>query len=375
MRFKRCTRWLEPAEARKDSKENMKKKGIAQAFSPEHSDYRKFILSIRELIDKARFRVFKIASNTQVLLYWTIGEGIVQLQDKHGWGDAVVENLARDLKKSIPDAVSFSARNLWLMRQLYIEYRGLAEKLKQLVSEIPWGQNILVMQKVTSIDERKYYLNAVREMGWSRNVLLNQIKGKAYQRHVTKTKQHNFEKALPVHLSEQADKAMKDVYMLDFLGITHPVLEREFEKRMIACMRDVLLEFGTGFAFIGSQYTLSTKTKDYRVDLLFYQRKLRCLVAVDLKSGAFEPEFAGKMNFYLNLLDDTVREPDENPSIGIILCAGKDRFDVEYALRGINKPMGVAEYQLTRILPESLKGSLPNPSQIRKRLMKEFTKQ
>jgi predicted nuclease of restriction endonuclease-like (RecB) superfamily len=220
--------------------------------------------------------------------------------------------------------------------------------------------------------QKRYYLQAVREMGWSRNVLLNQIKGKAYERHLATTKQHNFEKALPVHLAEQADKAMKDVYMLDFLGIVHPVLEQEIEKRMIACIRDVLLEFGNGFAFIGSQYRLSTKTKEYRVDLLFYQRKLRCLVAVDLKAGAFEPEFAGKMNFYLNLLDDTVKEPGENPPIGIILCAEKDRFDVEYALRGIDKPVGIAEYQLTSILPESLKGSLPGPAEIKKQLMKEF---
>jgi predicted nuclease of restriction endonuclease-like (RecB) superfamily len=364
---------------------NMKKTSIALSFSPEHTDYQKFLLSIRELVDRARYHVYKTASNTQVLLYWTIGEGIVRLQDKHGWGDAVVENLASDLRKSFPDSVSFSARNLWLMRQLYTEYRDLTAKLKQAAaelgklkqaaSEIPWWQNVIIMQKIKTVEERRYYLQSVREMGWSRNVLLNQIKGKAYERQITKAKQHNFEKALPVHLAEQADKAMKDVYMLDFLGITHPVLKREFEKRMIACMRDVLLEFGNGFAFIGSQYTLSTKTKDYRVDLLFYQRKLKCLVAVDLKAGAFEPEFAGKMNFYLNLLDDTVKEPDENPSIGIILCAERDRFDVEYALRGINKPVGVAEYQLTSVLPESLKGSLPDPAQLKKKLMKEFKKQ
>lgn len=363
----------------------MKKQVIAQGFTPEHTDYRKLVASIHELVDKARYHVFTVAARSQVQLYWTIGESIVQLQEKNGWGDAVVETLASDLKNRFPEAISFSARNLWLMRQLYTEYRDLARKLKQaaselaklkqLVSEIPWGQNILIIQKTTNIDQRRYYLKATREMGWSRNALLHQIKGNAYQRHITEAKQHNFEKALPVHLAEQADKTMKDVYMLDFLGITHPVLERTIETRMIACMRDVLLEFGNGFAFVGSQYKLSTKTKDYRVDLLFYQRKLRCLVAVDLKAGAFEPEFAGKMNFYLNLLDDTVKESYENPSIGIILCAEKDRFDVEYALRGINKPVGVAEYQLTSILPESLKGSLPDPAQLNKKLMKEFKKQ
>lgn len=357
-----------------ESKE-MKKNTLVMSFSPEHSDYRKFLLSIRELVDKGRYYVFKAASGTQVLLYWTIGEGIVLLQDKHGWGNAVVENLADDLKKDFPESVSFSARNLWLMRQIYTEYRDLTSKLKQAASEIPWWQNVIIMQKVKTLEERRYYLQAVREMGWSRNVLLNQIKGNAFQRQSAQHKQHNFEKALPVHLAEQADKAMTDVYMLDFLGITHPVLEREIEIRMIACMRDVLLEFGNGFAFIGSQYKLATKTKEYRVDLLFYQRKLKCLIAVDLKAGAFEPEFAGKMNFYLNLLDDTVKEADENPSIGIILCAERDRFDVEYALRGISNPVGVAEYQLTKVLPEALKGSLPDPAQLKKKLMKEFKKQ
>jgi predicted nuclease of restriction endonuclease-like (RecB) superfamily len=242
---------------------NMKNQVITQSFTPEHTDYRKLVASIHELVDKARYHVFTVAANSQVQLYWTIGESIVQLQEKNGWGDAVVETLASDLKNRFPEAISFSARNLWLMRQLYTEYRDLTRKLKQaaselsklkqVASEIPWWQNVVIMQKVKTLEERRYYLKATREMGWSRNVLLNQIKGNAYRRHITEAKQHNFEKALPVHLAEQADKTMKDVYMLDFLGITHPVLERTIETRMIACMRDVLLEFGNGFAFVGSQ--------------------------------------------------------------------------------------------------------------------------
>lgn len=173
------------------------------------------------MVDKARYQVFKLAAHSQVQLYWAIGERIVHLQEKHGWGDAVVETLSADLKKRFPDSISFSVRNLWLMRQLFTEYRELTKKLKQpaselaklkqLVSEIPWGQNILIIQKITTLDQRRYYLQATCEMGWSRNVLLNQIKGDAYQRQITAAKQHNFEKALPVHLAEQADKAMKDV--------------------------------------------------------------------------------------------------------------------------------------------------------------------
>jgi predicted nuclease of restriction endonuclease-like (RecB) superfamily len=161
----------------------MKKRAIAQNFSPEHSDYQQFLLSVRELVDNARYHVFKTTSNTQVQLYWMIGEGIVRLQDKHGWGDAIVENLSQDLRKCFPDSVSFSARNLWLMRQMYTEYRDLTKKLKQAASEIPWWQNVVIIQKVKALDERRYYLQATRDMGWSRNVLLHQIKGKAYQRH------------------------------------------------------------------------------------------------------------------------------------------------------------------------------------------------
>ncbi len=361
----------------------MKKKTVTRAFSPRHSDYKKLLMEIKDQVESARYHAFRAASNAQVGLYWSIGQSIVALQEKHDWGDAVVETLSHDLSKWYPDSFSFSPRNLWLMRQMYTDYRKLTvklkqpvselEKLKQLASEIPWWHNVVIMQKVRTIEERRYYLEAARQMGWSRNVLLNQIKGDAYLRQ-SRPKQHNFPKALPIHLAEQADKAIKDVYMLDFLGILHPVLERELESRMIACMRDVLLEFGNGFSFIGSQYVLSTKTKDYRIDLLFYQRKLQCLVAVDLKAGAFEPEFAGKMNFYLNLLDDTVKEPYENPSVGIILCAEKDKFDVEYALRGIAKPVGVAEYHLTRVLPKMLKGALPSPTQIKRKLAREFRK-
>lgn len=361
----------------------MTKRTVSKAFSPKHSDYRKLVSQIQSQVESARYAAFRAATKAQVGLYWTIGEGIASIQEKHNWGDAVVESLSQDLSKWYPDSFSFSPRNLWLMRQMYTEYRYFAaklkqpaselQKLKQLASEIPWWHNVLIMQKIETLEERKYYLRAAREMGWSRNVLLNQIKGDAYGRQA-RAKQHNFPSALPKHLAEQADQAMKDVYMLDFLGIAHPVLERELESRMIACIRDVLLEFGHGFSFIGSQYVVSTPTKDYRVDLLFYQRKLQCLVAVDLKAGSFEPEFAGKMNFYLNLLDDTMKEPHENPSIGIILCAERDRFEVEYALRGIEKPVGVAEYHLTKVLPRTLKGALPSPAQIKKKLEKELKK-
>jgi len=338
------------------------------------NSYIKFLDSIKLCIQKAQIRVALAASHEMITHYWDIGKKIKEEQDKFGWGKSIVEQLAKDLKKEYPMNKGYSARNLWDMRRLFVEYES-SPILRQLVAEIPWGQNILIMTHIKNMKEREYYLKATKSMGWTRNVLLNQIKADAYARHITENKQHNFEKALPSHLSEQADKTMKDSYMLDFLGIAKPVHERVIEKRMIECIKDVLLEFGQGFSFIGNQYKVSTKTKDYYIDLLFYQRKLNCLVAVELKAGAFEPEYAGKMNFYLNLLDDNERQKHENPSIGIILCAEKDRFDVEYALRGIDKPVGVAEFMLTRKIPAKLRKTLPSPSMFETKLEEELKKQ
>lgn len=208
-------------------------------------------------------------------------------------------------------------------------------------------------------------------MAWSRNVLLNQVKAQAYERHLTGPKQHNFRQALPEHFAEQADEVIKSRYSLEFLGVIEPMLELELERRLLKKLKQFLLELGYGFSFVGSQYPLRLSDKTYRVDLLFFHRKLRCLIAIDLKIGAFKPEFAGKMNFHLELLDEQVRLPEENPSIGIILCAEKDHLEVEYALRTSNKPMGVAEYQLFPDQPSELSGQLPSPEELQHRLSAE----
>jgi predicted nuclease of restriction endonuclease-like (RecB) superfamily len=334
-------------------------------------DYPRMLESIRERIAKSRVQAYRAANRELMSLYLFIGGEIAKRQNSEGWGKSVVERLSRDMQRMYPEMTGFSARNLWDMLKFYEEY-GADAKLRQLVAEIPWGQNLLIMAKTKEPAQREYYLRATAEMGWSRNVLLHQIKSDAFGRHVTAGKQHNFEKALPVHLAEQADKAMKDVYMLDFLGVTKPLLERELEQRMVTRIRDVMLEFGRGFAFIGNQYRVSSGKKDYFIDLLFFHRGLRCLVAVELKAGSFEPEHAGKMNFYLNLLDDHVRENDENPSIGLILCAERDHVDVEYALRGIDKPLGVAQYDLTKTLPPQLAKMLPDAKDVAREIMKEL---
>ena len=335
------------------------------------NDYREFLNVIKSRIRSARISAARAVNKELISLYWEIGKNIVEKQEQLGRGKAIVERLSLDLMTDFPGVSGFSARNLWDMRRFYEAYYS-DEKLRQLVAEIPWGQNLLILNKVKNPMARLYYLNETAEMGWSRNVLLNQIKAKAYERHKILHKHHNFERALPVHLAEQADKSLKDVYMLDFLGITKPVIEREVEQRMVGAIKDVLLELGCGFSFLGNQYKIKTGGNDYFIDLLFYHRRLKCLVAIELKSGKFQPEYAGKMNFYLNLLDDYVREDDENPSIGIILCADRDHFEVEYALRGVQKPIGIAEYRLTNRLPKDLACKLQDVEKLKCKIMKEL---
>jgi predicted nuclease of restriction endonuclease-like (RecB) superfamily len=337
------------------------------------SDYLKLLQSVKEQIQESRIRVYRTVNKELIQLYWNIGKEIAIRQERDGWGKSVVERLSLDLRKEFPSRSGFSAPNLWFMRQLYLEYRD-SPNLLHLVREIPWGQNISVMTKVKDVKAREYYLKMTAETGWSRKALLHQIETQAHKRHKLAFKQHNFKDTLPSMLAEQADQAMKDVYALDFLGITKPVIEREFERQLINQIRDVLLEFGHGFAFIGNQYQVKLGEEIYFIDLLFYHRKLKCLVAIELKSGKFKPEYTGKMNFYLNLLNESIREPDENPTIGIILCGDRNRMVVEYALKGINQPMGVAGYELTKHLPFELADKLPQPEELERQIMKEIGK-
>ena len=257
------------------------------------------------------------------------------------------------------------------MRQFYLEYYQ-DMKLFAMACKIPWGQNIVILGKLKDKKEQEYYLQATGQMGWSRNVLLNQIKADAYKNHAVLPKQHNFKKALPDYLAEQADEMLKSKYNLDFLGLTRPIHERQLENRLIEKLKTFLLELGYGFTFIGNQYRLELNKKEYFVDLLFFHRHLKCLVAIDLKIGLFEPEFAGKMNFYLNLLDDSVRMQDENPSIGIILCADKNAVEVEYSLRGIENPIAVAEYELKKNVPRRFHKQLPTAKELHDLVLKEI---
>lgn len=333
-------------------------------------EYSRFLNEVKSRIVSSRIQAARKVNKELINLYWDIGKAIVERQEKYNWGDSVVEKLANDLKKAFKTQFGFSTQNLWYMRQFYLEYED-DSILQQFVGELPWGQNILIFSKIKDKKERAYYLKVAVEMGWSRNVLLNQIKADAYTLS-RKQKTHNFPKVLPKHLAEQAEESIKSAYNLDFLGITKPVLERELEKRLIEKIKQFILELGIGFSFIGNQYCLKLKNNEYFVDLLFYNRKLKCLVAIELKTGKFEPEYAGKMDFYLHLLDEQVMLKDENPPIGIILCADKDNIVVEYALRSVKKPVGVAEYYLTKRLPKEFKEKLPDAQTLKRSIKQEL---
>ncbi len=330
-------------------------------------EYQQLLDTIKTTIRAERTQAIRQLNRSLITVYWEIGRHIVESQKRHGWGKSIVEKLSNDLQREYAGQEGYSARNLWFMRQFFETYEPFPN-LKQLVSEIPWGQHILIMQRAKTYEERTYYLQATASMAWSRDVLLNQIKAQAYQRHLTLPKQTNFNQTLPEHFAEQANEAIKSSYSLEFLGINEAVLELELERHLLNKLKDFLLELGYGFTFVGSQYPLKLGDKTYRVDLLFFHRKLHCLVAIDLKTGSFKPEYAGKMNFHLELLDEQVRLQEENPSIGIILCAEKDALEVEYALRTSNKPVGVAEYQLFPILPANLSGQLPSPEELKTQL-------
>ncbi len=333
--------------------------------------YKELLGEIKQRIRSAQYQALRVVNKELIRLYWDIGKMIVKKQRKNGWGKGIVRKLAYDLQQEFDTKQGYSVQNLWYMRQFYLEYKD-DPKLQRLVGEIPWGHNIYIFSKIKDKKAREYYLRSSVQFGWSRNVLLNQIKANAYKLHLRDPKQHNFNQVLPVHLAEQADESIKDIYSLDFLNITKPVLERQLEKRLVEKVKHFILELGVSFTFIGNQYCLTLGKNEYYVDLLFFNRNLKCLVAIELKTGKFEPEYAGKMDFYLNLLNDQARLKDENPSIGIILCAKKDKIVVEYALRSIKNPVGIVQYHLTNKLPKKLKGILPSEQEFKKQIEEEL---
>ena len=345
----------------KSQTSSKKKKKISQ------STYINLLTEIKNKIQQAQTRAFLSVTREMIVLYWNIGQIISYKQKQEGWGAKVIEMLSDDLRSEFPDSQSFSVRNLKHMLKFYRTYLDCAI-VKQLVSQIPWGHNIVIMQKVESSEEREYYLRECIKNGWSRNVLIYQIESNLYERDNEAKKQTNFKKILPEELAAKTQAIFKDEYSLEFLGIKKEVHERELESKMLEQIRDVLLELGQGFTFVGNQYKVQVGEEEYFIDLLFFHRVLQNLVAVELKIDKFIPEYAGKMNFYLNILDKFVKLPHENPTLGIILCRNKNRTTVEFALQGIDKPMGVAQYYLTKKLPKEFDGKLPSAGQIEQKI-------
>jgi predicted nuclease of restriction endonuclease-like (RecB) superfamily len=324
-------------------------------------DYPGLLTEIKERIRSAQYEALKAVNKELVCLYWDIGRMIVERQDVEGWGKAVVEQLAADLRTEFPGVGGFSSSNLWRMKAFFEAYSGL-EKLAPLVREIGWSHNLAILERCKDPLEREFYLRMTRKFGWSKNVLIHQIDNQSYEKSLLG--QTNFDQALTPELRAQAKLAVKDEYTFDFLELGEEHSERELERALIARIEDFLRAMGGMFAFMGSQYRLEVDGKEFFIDLLLFHRRLRCLVAIELKVGEFLPEFVGKMQFYLAALDRQVRQEDENPSIGIILCKEKSRTIVEYALHDARKPIGVATYEITKTLPKALKGQLPSPKDI-----------
>lgn len=342
---------------------------LEQPVSQLPAGYKRFLVDLKTRIRAAQIKAAISVNRELIQLYWDIGRGIAERQAKEKWGTAVIERLATDLQKAFPDMKGFSARNIWFARSFYLAYTQQVKKVKQAVSEldgvnlpqlaaeIPWGHNIILLQKINDPNERIWYASKTIEHGWSRNVLVHQIESNLYHRQGKAIT--SFARNLPTPQSDLAQQTLKDPYVFDFLTLDKDAREREFEKGLLQHIREFLLELGVGFAFVGSQYHIEVDQTDFYLDLLFYHLKLRCYIVIDLKMREFQPEYAGKMNFYLSAVDDSLRHPDDEPSIGLILCKSKKRLIVEYALRDTSKPIGVSAYKLTKSLPKKLKGSLP----------------
>jgi predicted nuclease of restriction endonuclease-like (RecB) superfamily len=364
----------------------------------ELADYRDLLGDIKARVRQAQHRVALSANAEMIRLYWDIGCLIAARQEREGWGAGVLPRLAVDLKNELPEEKGFSLRNLKLMVQFYRAYperlaigqRSVAQLiessssaeigqpavaqtdpppvpethqfsaapiLQRAVVQLSWAHNVILIQKLKHLPTRLWYARQTLEQGWSRDTLAVQIKNRAHERQGAAVT--NFSATLPEAHAALAQGLLKDPYLFDFLTLEEPFHERELETGLLAHIQTFLIELGRGFAFVGRQYRLEISDRDFYLDLLFYHLHLRCFVVVDLKKGDFKPEYAGKMNFYCSVVDDQLRHQQDAPTIGLILCQTKDRILAEYALRGINKPIGVADYELTRALPAALASSLP----------------
>jgi predicted nuclease of restriction endonuclease-like (RecB) superfamily len=325
---------------------------------------RTFIASIKEKIRLAQYDALKEVNTQLIKLYWEIGKDISERQGE-SWGKSIVPVLSKELQKEFPGISGFSERNLWLMTQFYNEYQKV-EFLQPLVAEISWTKHIAIMSKCKDNQERRFYIMATKSFGWSKNVLIHQIENKTYEKYLLG--QTNFDTTLPSNIKNQAVLAIKDEYTFDFMDLADDHSERQLEAALVNNVRSFLLEMGSQFTFIGNQYKIKLEDKEYFIDLLLYHRELQCLVAIELKIGEFQPEYKGKMEFYLSLLNEMVKLPHENDSIGIIICKEKNRTIVEYSLKTSSMPIGVSTYTTTAKLPKDYKNLLPDSKTISQKI-------
>ncbi|WP_321423781.1 PDDEXK nuclease domain-containing protein [uncultured Bacteroides sp.] len=339
------------------------------------SEYKKWLSELKLRIRQSQIKA-AVKVNVELLkLYWSLGKDIVTKQTNSQWGDGIIKQLSIDLKREFPKIQGFSERNINYIRQWYLFYNEhntivqqavaqleTTEDLQQLVTQIPWGHNLKIISKCKSVEEAIFYIHKTMEFGWSRDMLDQHIKLGEYSR--VGNSVTNFSRLLPAVQSDLAAQTLKDPYNFDFLTLTDGFKERELENALTDNITKFLIELGTGFAYVGRQVPLQVGDKEFFIDLLFYHLKLRCYVVIELKAVDFIPEFAGKLSFYLSAVNDLLCHPTDNPTIGLMICKSKDRYIAEYALKDINQPMGVSEYELTRLFPKDFKGSLPTIDEI-----------
>jgi predicted nuclease of restriction endonuclease-like (RecB) superfamily len=341
----------------------MKKKEV----SIDSNGYTQLLADLKIKIKQAQIRAGLSINRELILLYWQIGKEVLHRQKMQGWGTKVIDRLSFDLRRSFPEMKGFSSRNINYMRAFAEAYPDEAI-VQQAAAQLPWFHLCVIFDKIKISIERDWYIQATIQNGWSRDVLVHQIEAKAIHRHGKVLS--NFEQTLPKPQSDLARQILKDPYNFDFLTLGADAVERDLEGGLLDHLRSFLVELGIGFAFVGRQYHLEVGNRDFYIDLLFYHLRLRCYVAIELKMTAFKPEYAGKMNFYLSVLDDRLRHPTDQPSIGMILCKSKDKLVVEYSLRDMSKPMGVSAYDLMESLPRKLKGSIPTIKELEEEMLK-----
>ena len=329
-----------------------------------NNEYLNLVQLVKNEIKQAQYKAALNVNKELIMLYYGIGKII---NEHKSWGNKFIENLAADIKLSFPEAKGYSVRNLKYMAKFAAIYKD-EEFVQQAVAQIPWGHTVVLLDKISDSVIRNWYVEKTIENGWSRNVLVHQIENGLYRRQVIADKISNFENRLPASQSELATQTMKDPYIFDFISFKEDMLERDIEQALVKNVTKLLLELGTGFAFLGNQYHLNVGGDDFYIDLLFYNLNLRCYVVIELKTGEFKPDYAGQLNFYLSAVDGILKSEYDNPTIGLLLCKSKNNIVAEYALKDMSKPMGVSEYKVTSDLPENLSRQLPSVEDIQKHI-------